>query len=192
VHVRLAHRAQHAIHGPEQLREVERQRRLWRRGLIREKRAGEVPPPVLGAMLEHVDDLAHLLVFEQTADELRARVLPIVALTPRQEHLRLDAQQPRRHLEIVRRLVEPERPDAHQELFRNSRDRDVVNVHLLVANERKQEVEWSGERPQLDDESALVRGRSRPEHRRRKLAGAGRNVRVWSGGRNPRHEIQLK
>ena len=39
-----------------------------------------------------------------------------------------------------------------EELLRDSGDRDVVDVDLLIANEREQEVERTAELRELDDE----------------------------------------
>ena len=60
--------------------------------------------------------------------------------------------EPRGHLEILGRFVQAERADARDELLADARDRDVVDVDLLFANEREQQIERPGERRQLDDE----------------------------------------
>jgi len=66
--------------------------------------------------------------------------------------VRLDAQQPCRHLEVIRRLVQLKRANAQQELFRDPRDGNVVDVDLLFADQRQQQVERPGEGGQLDGE----------------------------------------
>ena len=130
--------------------------------LRRQPGAREPGATIFRRALEHVDDLAHLLVLEQPAHELGARIFPrLVVLVARQQHLRLDAQQARRHLEVVGGLVDPERPDAHQELLGDARDRDVVDVDLLVANQREQQIERPRELLQLDDEVVHPGARSR-------------------------------
>ena len=142
----------------EQLGQRERERRLRRRRRLRQIRARELVAPLFAATLEDVDDLAHLLILEQSANELGARILPLLLVAARQQQLRFDAQQPRRHLEILGGLVESERADAHDELLADARDRNVVDVDLLFANEREQQIERPGKRRQLDDE-AVVRVR---------------------------------
>ena len=76
VHLRLARRAEHAIDGGEQLGERQRERRLRRRGRLRQVRARESIASLFAATLEHVHHFAHLLVLEQPAHELGARIFP--------------------------------------------------------------------------------------------------------------------
>ena len=103
--------------------------------------------------IQDVDDLADLLILEQPAHEIGARVFPrFVALRVREQQLGFDAQQPRGHVEIIGRLVETERVQTHEELLGDARDRNVVNVDLLVANERQQEVQRPVEVRELHDE----------------------------------------
>ena len=122
---------------------------------LRQIRARELIAALFAATLEHVDDLAHLLVLEQPSHELGARIFPLLLVAVRQQHLRLDAQQPRGHLEILGGLVESERPDAHDELLADARDGNVVDVELLFANEREEQVERARERRHLDDEAPV-------------------------------------
>src|SRR6266851_432999 len=86
------------------------------------------------------------LGLNQAADylEMAARLLRIKAQLlfplvvpepPRQEQLRLDAQQPRRHLEIVGRLVQAELVDHGEELVGDLRDREVGDVDLILVNQ---------------------------------------------------------
>ena len=77
---RLA-RAQHAIHGGQQLREGQRKRRLRRRGGRRQVRPPEAIATLLAAPLEMVDHLADLLVLQQATHQLAARVLPLLVVT---------------------------------------------------------------------------------------------------------------
>ena len=87
-------------------------------------------------MAEPVHELADLLVLEQSAHQLGARIFPlVVAEPPRQQHLRLDAEQPRRHLEIVSRLIESELRDHGEELIRDLRDGEVGDVDLVFLDQ---------------------------------------------------------
>src|SRR2546427_9011441 len=126
----------------------------------------EAAPELLGApgggLTEPVHELANLLILEQPAHQLRARVLPLVVPdAARQQQLRLDAQQPRRHLEVVRRLVQPQLVDDREKLVGDLRDRQVGDVDLVLADQMQQQVERAGELLQLDDESVLVAGGER-------------------------------
>ena len=90
---------------------------------------------------------------------------PIVALLPREEHLRLDADQARCHLQILGGLVQLERMHPVDELLTDAGDRDVVDVELLVADQREEEVEWAVEPLDVDDERALEGRQRRCGHR---------------------------
>ena len=66
----------------------------------------------VGRRLHPVGDLLDLLVLQQPAHQLGARILPCLALlAARQQHLRLEPDQPARHFQIVGGLVEPELMD---------------------------------------------------------------------------------
>ena len=136
---------------------------------IAEQFLARIASLALDEAAEYLEMAAHLLILEESTHELGARILPrFVVLVPRQEHPRLDTQQLRRHLEVLRGLIEGERRDGREELLGDARDRDVANVELLVADEREQEVERSGELGQLDDERAVsgrTGRRSKPRHR---------------------------
>src|SRR5437667_1705 len=94
---------------------------------------------------------------EQPAHQLGAWILPFVLSQPaRQQQLRLDAQQPRRHLEIVGRLVQPQFADHREELIRDPRDREVGDVELVLVDQVQQQVERTRELLELDDETALL------------------------------------
>src|SRR5688572_7456962 len=153
VQVRLTRKSQHAINCCKQLTERERQRRRrWLNRLRRGPRPGESRAPILGHAGEVVRDLANLLVFEQPPDEFRARIFPrLVALVPRKQHLRLDAQQARGHLEVLGRLIDRHGLDARQELFGDACDGDVVDVDALIPDQGQQQVERPLELLQLDD-----------------------------------------
>ena len=148
--------AQHAVDGRQQLAEGERQRSVDGRDVdrLRYPTARKLMPPCFAATFEQIDDFAHLLVLEQAAHQFGARILPrFFTVGPRQQHLRLDAQQTRGHLEIICRFVQGERADARQELLGDASDGNVVNVELLVADERQQKIERAGEVAQLNDKS---------------------------------------
>src|SRR6266581_2477385 len=101
----------------------------------------EAAPELLGApgggLTQPVHELANLLILEQPA------------------------HQPRRHLEVVRRLVQPQLVDDREKLVGDLRDREVGDVDLVLADQVQQQVERAGELLQLDDESVLVAGGER-------------------------------
>src|SRR2546426_510818 len=89
---------------------------------------------------EHVDQLADLLVLEQPAHQLRSRVLPLVVPhAPRQQQLRLDAEQSGRHLKVVGRLIEPQLADHREELIGDFRDREIGDVELVLVDQVRSE-----------------------------------------------------
>ncbi len=140
VHVRSFRSTQNAVYGTEQLADRSRERadRRGRHQVLREVRASEAVSAIVAASFENVHDLAHLLVLEQPSYQLRARIFPLfVTFPPREQHLRLDANESGRHLQIVGGLVETERRDAVEELLGDPGDRDVVNIDLLVTDERE-------------------------------------------------------
>jgi len=67
----------------------------------------------------------------------------------------------RRHLEVFRRLVDGEEPDPGQELLGDACDRDVVDVHPFVADEREEQVQRPLELLQFDDKRLVMHGRRR-------------------------------
>ena len=112
-------------------------------------------------MLEDVDNLPDLLVFEKPPHELCARVFPrFVSFASWQQHLRLDTHEPRGHLEVVSCFIELQRLDTKKKLFSDSRDRYVLNVDLLVADQSEQQIERTGKLRQLDDEYFSIAKRS--------------------------------
>ena len=109
-------------------------------------------PTFLTTAFEQIDDFAHLLIFQQPAHEFSAGIFPrVLAVGPRQQHLRFDSQQAGGHFEVIRRFVESERADARQELLGDAGNRDVVNVELFIADERQQQIERAGEVAELND-----------------------------------------
>jgi hypothetical protein len=90
------------------------------------------------------------LVLEQPADQRVARVFLRFAFhagggfRPRQQHLRLDVDQSSRHDEEVAGDVEIEllhQRDGLEILRRDQRDRDVVDVQLVLPDEMQQQIE---------------------------------------------------
>ena len=158
VHVRSRCGAKHAVDGGQQLDERERERCLRRRWLCREIGTGKVASPLFAATLEQVDDFTHLLILEQATNELRARILPLLLLPHGQQELRFYAKEPRRHLQVLSGIVERQRSYPCHELLRDAGDRDVVDVDLLLANQRQQEIERPGELGQLDGEGVRAIG----------------------------------
>src|SRR5258705_2987153 len=163
---RLRDQRYHALGRREQVVQIDLQRRGRRIGRPRFVPAAKSLRARIGGVAKPVDELADLLVLEQPAHQLGTRVFPLVVAEPaRQQHLRLDAQQPRRHLEIVGGLVEPQVLDDREELIRNLRDREVGDVDLVFLDQMQQQVERAGEFLQLDDEAgAGLLAHARPAH----------------------------
>src|SRR2546421_91365 len=112
---------------------------------------------------QHVDDggaLAHGLqpakLRALRQQRLQPGGRPFHIQRPRQQHLRLDPQQPRRHLEVVRRLVQPQLADHREELIGDLRDRQVGDVELVLVDQVQQQIQGARELLQLDDEAVLV------------------------------------
>jgi hypothetical protein len=104
-----------------------------------------------------------MLVLQQPPHQLGARVLELALRSgpPRQQHLRLDAYQRRRHLQELARPVQPQLlhvPYRAQELLSDLRDRDVENVDILLADQVQQQIERAREPVQLNDERAVREG----------------------------------
>src|SRR3989441_3584146 len=123
---RLGDERDYPFGGGEQVIQLDHQRGRRRRGWLR----AEPAPELLGAprrrLRQPVDQLADLLVLEQPAHQLRSRVLPLVVPhAPRQQQLRLDAEQSGRHLKVVGRLIEPQLADHREELIGDFRDREI-------------------------------------------------------------------
>jgi len=86
--------------------------------------------------------------------QLGAGVLPcVVTQAPRQQHLGLDSQQPGGHLEVVRRLVQPQVADDGEELIGDLRDRQVGDVDLVLADQVQQQIQGARELLELNDEA---------------------------------------
>ena len=109
--------------------------------------------------LEPARDLPDLLVLEQAPHQLGARVLFLLALVAWKEHLRLDADQRRGHLEELARafeLVGSDPLDRGQELLGNPGDGDVEDVHVLLPDQVQEEVERTLEAVQLHHQEILA------------------------------------
>src|SRR5881392_27215 len=154
---RLRDERDHPLRRGQEVVQLDDERR--RRG---GRRLGTEPAPqLLGApgrrLAQPLDQLADLLVLEQPPHQLGPRIFPlVVSQPPRQQHLRLDPQEPRRHLEVVRRLVQPQLVDHREELIGDLRDRQVGDVELVLVNQVQQQIQGARELLQLDDEAGLV------------------------------------
>jgi hypothetical protein len=131
--------AKNAIDRREQFGTRQRKRRSGRRGgrkILRQVRSRKTVSAVITAPLEHIDNLTHLLVFEKSSHELGTRILPrLIAFAAREEHLRLDANESRSHLEVVRSFIESQCLYPFQKLLSYACNRNILNVDLLIADE---------------------------------------------------------
>ena len=105
--------------------------------------------PHLLALVQQLGGRLELLVLEQPAHQRVARIF-LLALDagrrfrPRQQHLRLDVNERRGHHEELAGDVEVEllhQLDRVEVLLRDERDRDVVDVHLVLLDEVQQQIE---------------------------------------------------
>src|SRR5579862_977373 len=98
-------------------------------------------------LAQRVGRLLDLLVFEEAADQLGARILGlgrVVARRPRQQHARLDLDQQRRHQQVVGRELElrgAHHLDVFHVLAREVRHRDVEDVERVPPDEVEEEIE---------------------------------------------------
>ena len=105
--------------------------------------------PQLLALVQQLGRRLELLVLEQPADERVARIFLLAfdagrRLRPRQQHLRLDVNQRRRHHEELAGDVEVQllhQLDGVEILLRDERDRNVVDVDLVLLDQVEQQVE---------------------------------------------------
>src|SRR6266702_1745297 len=157
---RLGNEGDPPLRRSEQIVQVDHERRGRRGGRLGREAPPELLRPARRRRPQPFHELADLLILEHPAYQLGARIFPlVVAQAPRQEHLYLDPQQPSGHLEIVRRLVQPQLADQGQELVGDLRDGQVGDVDLVLVDQMEQQVERAGELLQLDDEAVLVLGR---------------------------------
>ena len=98
----------------------------------------------------------HLLVLDQPAHQLGARVLGFLAvgrLLRRQQHAGLDLDQHRRHEQVFARELEvglADLVDIGQVLARHVGQRDVEDVEVLLADQVQQQVQRAFERFEED------------------------------------------
>ena len=125
---------------------------------LRQIRARELIASLFAASFEHVDDFAHLLILEQPANELGARIFPLLFVVPRGSSSCALMRSSRAAISRYSAAsFKSERANPHDELLADARDRDVVDVDLLFANQREQQIERAGKRRRLDDEPAAGR-----------------------------------
>ena len=119
-----------------------------------------------------------LLVLEQPADELLARVGPLLAvrrigrLVARKQHARLDVRQRRRHQEVLAGEVQVERArrlHVLDVLPGDEGDGNVQDVQLVLLDEREQEIERPLELRQREGEAGRPFRRGRRRSCRRRL-----------------------
>jgi hypothetical protein len=100
------------------------------------------------------------LVFEQTIDELLARIFDFsFVLVVRQEHLRLDVDQQCRHVDVIGGHVEAQLLHGVEitgVLLGDESDGDVVDVDLVLLDQVQQQVERPVKRRQRDVERACA------------------------------------
>ena len=107
--------------------------------------------PHLLALVQELGGRLELLMLEQTPHQPVARIFFLAFNARRrfragQEHLRLDVDERRGHDEIVAGDVEVEllhQADRVEVLLRDERDRDIVDVHLVLLDEVQQQIERS-------------------------------------------------
>src|SRR5256885_15237633 len=99
------------------------------------------------------------------------------------------SQQPGGHLEVVRRLVQPQLVDDGEKLIGDLRDRQVGDVDFVFVDQVQQQIQGARELLELDDEAGLVlsRGRKRRHEaapiRRPPTTASPRLLRCWAGHR---------
>jgi len=110
------------------------------------------------ALVQQAGRRLELLVLEEATDERVARILFFAfdvgrGLGARQQHLRLDVDERGGHEQELAGDVEIQllhQGDRVEVLRRDERDRDVVDAHLVLANEVQQQIERPLEVRQLD------------------------------------------
>ena len=98
------------------------------------------------------------LVLEQPPDQRIARIFLVVGIAggglgPRQQHPALDVDQRRRHHQELAGDVEVEllhQVEVLEVLLGDQRDRDVVDVHLVLLDQMNEQIERALERLHLD------------------------------------------
>ena len=115
-------------------------------------------PPLLAALHQLAGRLLELLVFQEPPDQLGPRVFAcLILLVPlgfnRQQHPGLDVdQRGRHHQELAgdRQVQRLHRADVVEVLLGDQRDRDVVDVDLVLLDQMQQEVQRTLELIQSD------------------------------------------
>jgi hypothetical protein len=80
--------------------------------------------------------------------------LPLVVVRAAwEQHLRLEAHEAARHVEIIGGLIESQLVNGLEELIGDAADRDVRDLDLVFAEQVQQQIERTRERFELDDES---------------------------------------
>src|SRR5438105_9543460 len=124
----------------------------------------EARPAVLAASLQNIYHFSYLLILEQPPYQLRAWILPnVFSLATGQQHLRLDAQESRGHLEVIGGFIQFQRRDPRQKLLGDSRDWDVVDVYLLVTDQCQEQIKWARVFSKFNDEDFGRRGVADPQ-----------------------------
>ena len=104
-------------------------------------------------------DVPNLFILEQTAHEFGPRIFVLRLPMPRQEHLGLDVDEPRRHLDELTGVVQIlglDPFDGRQELTCDPGNRDLEDIDVLLADEVQQQVERPLEALDVDDEKVLL------------------------------------
>src|SRR6266851_1869030 len=151
---RLGNERNDALRRREQIVQVDHEGRGRRRGWLGREPTPELLRPARRRRPQPLHQLADLLVLEQPVHQLGAWVFPLVVpQAPRQQHLRLDPEQPGGHLEVVRRLVQSQLAYDGEELIGDLRDRQVGDVDLVLADQVQQQIQRARELLELDDEA---------------------------------------
>ena len=137
--------------------------------LDRRRAAEEDVAPGDAARAERLGGSLVLLILEQAQDQLRARIgLLLVRLgvvrrgvrVGRQEHLRLDVRERRRHQQVLSRDVEVEvlhHAEVREVPVGDEGDGEVEDLELVLLNQVQEQVERPLEGRQIDDEVGVER-----------------------------------
>ena len=149
------------LKGGEQAEEIDLELRLVVvAGDFRDPAVG--PQPLRGAQLlpfvQQARRRLEFLVLEEPPDQRVARIVLLRfdacrRLRPRQQHLRLDVNQRRRHHDVLARDVQIElleQRDRVEILRGDQRDRNVVDADLVLPDQVQQQIERALEIGQLD------------------------------------------
>src|SRR2546422_1172669 len=142
VQVRIGDERDDALGSGKQIVQIDLQRRRRRVGRRRFVAAAEPLRARIGGMAKPVDELANLLVLEQAAYQLGTWVFPFVVAEPaRQQHLRLDAQQPRCHLDRKSTRLNSSHGYISYAVFCLKKKKKIHNKpHNLLKPQRRQQL----------------------------------------------------